>query len=141
MKWPVDLTGHKLQVYIHQNDLSVAVGIPLCAPLGLRPYSIPADLAPKRENNFQTAVPKEFHIPGLRSPCAYYVPDFVDAALAEECLHEFQATMDWKTNEKTMNRWTALYGEVEEYRYGRTNALRNSKEVDQEGSDLTLTLT
>ena len=37
-------------------------------------------------------------------------------------MSEFISTMDWRINEKTMNRWTALYGDAGEYRYGRDHA-------------------
>ena len=69
---------------------------------------------------------REFWVPGLREPpVAYYVPQLVPKAEADALLASFLPGIEWLINEKTMNRYTALYGEADEvgeYRYGRSHA-------------------
>ena len=89
-----------------------------------------------QRQNHSTSVPDAYWVQGLRMPCVYYVESIVDRYVADQCLEEFMQTMDWRTNEKTMNRWTALYGEVDEYRYGRTHAGKTGRGAKEEESDL-----
>jgi len=98
-------------------------------------YSAATPPSPRDIAASSKGVPAQFWVKGLGVPCAYYIPGFLDRNVADHALQEFVTGLDWRTNDKTMNRWTALYGEAGQYRYGRTHAANRTKDCSEE-SDL-----